>query len=122
MMASGKVAFSSVSTTDSYDGKDTGKFSLTLTLDDNSAEELGAKGVRLKEYENTQQRKFNSKYDVAVYNLDDSPFVGEIPRGSEVRVMYSFGPVHPQWGPSTYLSKVRVVTVAEFEAAVHEEF
>jgi len=112
-MVSGKVAFSSVTKTDEYNGQDTGAYSVTVTLDDDSAESLGSEGIRLKEYEGTQQRKFKSKYPIEIYNMDDSDFQGEIPRGSAVRLVFSKGPKHPTWGPSTYVTKVRVVEVAE---------
>tara|TARA_R110000803_G_scaffold60955_2_gene120587 strand:+ start:982 stop:1356 length:375 start_codon:yes stop_codon:yes gene_type:complete len=121
-MVTGKVAFSSVSKTDTYNGQDTGNFSLTVTLDDGDAEILQQKGVRLKEYEGSFQRKFKSKYPVEIINLDDSPYEGEIPRGSDVRVVYSMGPEHPTWGPSTYLGKVRVVLEAEPLNDMTEEF
>lgn len=121
-MVTGKVAFSSVSKTDEYNGQDTGYYSLTVTLDDGDAEILKQKGVRLKEYEGSFQRKFKSKYAVEALNLDDSPYLGEIPRGSDVRVVFTMGPEHPTWGPSTYLGKIRVVQEAESVTEVPDEF
>ena len=102
-MVTGKVAFSSVSKTDEYNGQDTGYYSLTVTLDDGDAEILQQKGVRLKEYEGSFQRKFKSKYAVEALNLYDSPY-------------------HPTWGPSTYLGKIRVVQEAESVTEVPDEF
>ena len=118
----GTAAFSSVSKHDEYMGESTGKFNLTVGLDGSDAAKLEDLGVRLKDYEGTAQRKFTSKFDVEVIDMDGNPFVGEIPRGSEVRVLYTLGPVHPQWGPSTFMNKVRVVKLGEASMDVPDEF
>ena len=55
-----KVAFSNLRETETYQGQDTGRFTLTGTLDDATAEMLSAQGVKIKEYENMAQRKFAS--------------------------------------------------------------
>ena len=121
-MISGKVAFSNLTQHDFYQGKDTGNFTLTVTLDDDSAKALEAEGVRLKTYEDTQQRKFKSAYPTAVLNMDNSAFQGEIPRGSVVRVLYKTGPENKDYGVPVYMEKIRVVEVAENTTEVPEEF
>ena len=121
-MISGKVAFSNLTQHDFYQGKNTGNFTLTVTLDDDSAKALEAEGVRLKTYEDTQQRKFKSAYPTAVLNMDNSAFQGEIPRGSVVRVLYKTGPENKEWGTPVYMEKIRVVEVAENTTEVPEEF
>lgn len=109
----GSSVFSSVTEFDEYMGESTGKYNLTIGLIPEDAAKLGDLGVRLKDYEGTAQRKFTSKFPIEVKDMDDAPFIGEIPRGSEVRVLYTLGDVHPQWGPSTYLEQVRVVVAGE---------
>ena len=121
-MISGKVAFSNLTQHDFYQGKDTGNYTVTVTLDDDSAKALEAEGVRLKNYEDTQQRKFKSAYTIPILNMDNSPFVGEIPRGSKVRVVYKTGPVNKDWGTPVYHEKIRVVEVAESVSETPEEF
>jgi hypothetical protein len=121
-MISGKVAFSVLTTTDFFKGKDTGQYKLTVTLDDDSAKQLEEKGVKLKEYEGTMQRSFKSKHKVEVLNMDGSPFTQEIPRGSMVRVLYGTGPNNKDYGVPVYMNKIRLVSLAEGAEEVPEEF
>jgi hypothetical protein len=118
----GTSVFSCLTKYDEYMGESTGKYNLTVTLSDEDAAKLEDLGVRLKEYDGKMQRKFSSKFDVEVWDAQGEPFVGEIPRGSEVRVLYSLGPVSPQWGPTVYMNKVRVVKEAEPQVDVPDEF
>lgn len=111
-MISGKVAFSVLTSTDFYKGKDTGQYKLTVTLDDDSAEMLDGLGVHLKEYEGTQQRSFKSKHKVEVLDMDNNPFTQEIPRGSKVRVLFATGPDNAQYGVPVYMNKIRLVEAA----------
>lgn len=121
-MASGKAIFSVLTKTDFFNGKDTGYYKLTLTLDDDSVQKLESEGVRLKDYEGTKQRQFKSKHKVEVLNMDGSPYEGEIPRGSEVRVLYATGPNNPDYKVPVYMNKVRLVVEAEGGQEVPEEF
>lgn len=118
----GKVAFSHVTETDFYKGQDTGQYSLTVTMDPDTAKVLEDLGVQVKDYEGTPQRKFKSKFHVEVVDAEDRPFAGEIPRGSSVRLLYKLGQDHPQWGVTTYLNKVRVLEVADQTDTVPDEF
>ena len=72
----GTVAFENLNEHEMYQGQSTGKFSLVVSLDDATADELDAKGVKLREYEGVKQRKFSSKFDVPVLNPDGSAFSG----------------------------------------------
>jgi len=47
-------------------------------------------------------------------------FMGEIPRGSIVKVQYKLGEDHPVHGVTTYLEKVKVLEVGE--GATDEDF
>jgi hypothetical protein len=42
--------------------------------------------------------------------------LGELGRGSKVRVMYTEGNEHPIHGTSTYLNKVKVIELNEIES------
>ena len=117
LVANGVVAFSNLTETEFYQGKDTGRYSLVLTLDDKQRSKLVDMGVNVKEYEGNGQRKFASKFNVQVVDLNDEPVRGEIPYGSKVRVAYALGEAHPQYGCGTYLNKVRVVEMAEGSSA-----
>ena len=111
-VVSGKVAFVNLSEHEIYDGKSTGKYSIVLTLDDENAAKMEAQGVKLRTYEGTKQRKFASQYDVSVYELNGDEFMGQVTRGSLVRVQYSLGAEHPVHGFTPYLDKVKVMELA----------
>lgn len=112
-IATGTVAFSNLTEFDIFKGKSTGRYSLTVVLDEDSAERLGAQGIKLKDYEGNAQRKFTSKFNVDVLDMDDEKFVGEVPRGSLVRVLFQPGEDDAEYGPPCFLNKVRVVEAAE---------
>jgi len=114
-IAEGTVAFQSLREHDSWQGQSTGKYTLTLGLPDDVAEALQSNGVKLKDYEGTAQRKFVSQYNVPILNEDGSDFEGDVTRGSHVRIVFSFGKPHPAHGTSTYLDRVKVLKLADFE-------
>lgn len=122
----GVVAFSNVTQHDVYNGQSTGKYSVTITMDDDVAEELASKGVKIKEYqpEDTvfKQRKFSSKFDLRVIDAEDNPYSGEIPRNSRVRLLYNLGPAVGEHGASTYLNAIRVLEEATEEVAEAVDF
>ena len=109
----GLLAFENLDEHEMYQGQSTGKFSVVLSLDDTTADELSSKGVKMREYEGVKQRKFSTKYDVPVLDAEGSPFKGRIGRGSKVRLLYAEGQEHPVLGVSTYLNKIKVLEVAE---------
>jgi transcription elongation factor len=90
-VVSGKAAFAHLDSTEVYNGQDTGRYTLTVTLDDENAQILSEQGVKLKDYDGNKQRKFASKFNVKVIDANDQPFVGNIPRGSVVRLSYKTG-------------------------------
>jgi hypothetical protein len=109
----GSAAFVNLTEHEIFDGASTGKYSIVLTLDDDNAAKMEAQGVKLRNYEGSQQRKFASKFDVPIYELNGDEFMGTITRGSEVRVQYSLSQDHPRFGITPYLDKVRVVELAD---------
>ena len=76
----GTVAFESLTRTEEYEGQDTGRYTITLTLDDEIAEALSEQGVKLRSYEDTSQRKFASKFPVKVVDANDERFIGPLTR------------------------------------------
>ena len=87
----GSAAFVNLTEHELYQGQSTGKYSITVTLDDKSIEQLEAQGVKMRTYEGQQQRKFASKFHVPLYETTGDEFMGAITRGSLVRVQYSLG-------------------------------
>lgn len=117
MVIEGVVAFSSITKHDEYQGRSTGKYSLMLTLNEETKDLLMSKGVKVSDYNGTPQRKFKSQYSIKVVDTQDNPVEGEIPRGSKVRISVGLGkkpsPVH---GVTPYLNAVRIVERSENEA------
>jgi hypothetical protein len=111
----GVVAFESLRETDVFNGQDTGKYSVTLTLDDDVATDLERSGVKLKDYEGKKQRKFASKYQPMVFDSNGNPFNGKVTYGSKVRIVWTEGQPHPVHGVTPYLNKLKVLELAENE-------
>ena len=109
----GNVAFADLDEHEVYQGQSTGKYSLVLSLEPEDADKLASKGVKLREYEGTAQRKFSTKYEVPMFDAEGNEFNGRLTRGSKVRVKYAEGKPHPVHGTSTYLSAIKVVELAE---------
>ena len=109
----GTIAFENLDTHEMYQGQSTGKYSVVISLDDKTADQLAGLCVKLREYEGTKQRKFSTKYDVPVMDVEGQPFAGRIGRGSKVRLLWAEGQPHPVHGTGTYLNKVKVLEVAE---------
>ena len=109
----GNVAFANLDEHEEYQGQSTGKYSLVLSLEPEDADKLASKGVKLREYEGTAQRKFSTKYEVPMFDAEGNEFNGRLTRGPKVRVMYAEGKPHPVHGTSTYLSAIKVVELAE---------
>jgi hypothetical protein len=127
IVTNGTVAFSNLTEHDTYKGKSTGSYSLTVTLDDAEAAKLSDMGVNVKTYTPTEgdaklQRKFKSQYHVAVVDMDNRPMSGEIPYGSQVRILWTAGEMNADYGLPTYMQKVRVVELSETSLEEPEEF
>lgn len=115
----GTAVFSNVTKKDVYMGAES-KYNVTLVLSEEDAKGLATAGVKVSTYKEVKQRKFASNYPPSIYNLDMTEFMGEIPRGSIVKVQYKLGEDHPVHGVTTYLEKVKVLEVGE--GATDEDF
>ena len=114
----GEVAFSNLDEHEMFNGQSTGAFSIVVKLDAAGAEQLESQGVRLKEYQGEMQRKFKSKFDVMVVDVDNQDIKpGSVRWGDRVTVKYSLGNKHPTWGVTPYLAAVKVIEVHEMEEA-----
>jgi len=109
----GNVAFANLDEHEVYQGQSTGKFSLVVSLEGADADSLAERGVKLRDYEGTKQRKFASKFDVPMFDAEGMDWRGRLTRGSKVRIQYQEGDEHPVHGVSTYLQKVKVLELAE---------
>jgi len=109
----GTVNFSNVTQHDVYNGQSTGAFSMTITMSEDDASALSSLGVKIKDYEGNKQRKFKSKYDIALFDAEGNKYMGEVPYNSRVRLKYKTGPAHPVHGTPTYLEAVKVLEEAD---------
>ena len=109
----GVLNFSKLTEHDVYMGQDTGSYSVTVTLSEEDANTLSAQGVKIKDYQGNKQRKFKSKFDVAVMDAEGNEYSGEVPYNSKVRLKYKLGKPHPVHGVSTYLEAIKVLEEAE---------
>jgi|TARA_R100001530_G_C4313571_1_gene153726 hypothetical protein len=116
MITEGIVAFSDLQETEKFNGQDTGKYSIVLTLEAEEAEAVESEGVHLREYQNQKQRKFVTKYpDFQVLDVEGEPTSKQIPYGSKVKVMWTPGKAHPTHGVAPYFKKIKVL-----ELAIHD--
>ena len=128
IVTTGEVAFCNITEHDTYKGKSTGNYTITITLSDSEARKLADMGVQVKEYTNNEtgvtklQRKFKTQYHVPVVDLEGHPVAGEIPYGSTVRVLWTAGEPSEDYGTPTYLQRIRVVEMSESDTSVPEEF
>jgi hypothetical protein len=123
MITEGTVAFSNLEETERYNGQDTGKYSIVLTLEPDEAAKLAQEGVKLREYKNQPQRKFVTKFSgFPVLDADGEQISKYIPYGSKVRVMWEPGKPHPQHGVAPYFKKIKVLEMAEQVGADDEDF
>lgn len=117
----GTVAFSNLKAHEVYDGKSTGKYSLTLTLDQDTAKKLSDQGVKLRDFEGTPQRKFTTNREIDIYNPDMSSWAGdEIPRKSKVKIQVRVGDAYKDFGNSAYVNAIQVIEKGD--GAVPDEF
>lgn len=122
MITEGVVAFSNLSETEQYNGKDTGRYSIVITMEEDEAAKMTAAGVKVKEYKNQPQRKFVTKYpDFPVLDVDGDVVSKYIRYGSKVRILWDGGDPHPEHGVIPYFKKIKVLEVAEGSDSEGEE-
>lgn len=117
----GIVNFSNITEHDVYEGKDTGQYSVTITISEDDANQMASNGVKIKDYNGAKQRKFRTQYDTfKVLDAEGNRYKGEIPYNSRVRLKYKLGQPHPVHGVSTYLEAVKVLEEAEMAEGVSD--
>ena len=115
-VVNGTVAFANLDSHEVFNGQSTGKYSIVLTIDDpTEAQKLEAEGIKIKEYKNTPQRKFTTKFeDFPVIDNDGEPVSRSTVRyGDKVRIKYNLGAPHPIHGCTPYMQAIRVVEKGE---------
>ena len=114
MITEGIVAFSNLNETERFNGTDTGKYSIVITMHDDEAKKLVKEGINVKEYKNQKQRKFVTKFpQFEVVDADGEVVAKHIPYGSTVRILWQGSKPHPTYGVSPYFKKIKVFEYAE---------
>jgi hypothetical protein len=119
----GTVAFNNLIKKDVYKGTESKGFDITITLQEGEEVSLEEKGVKVKSYKDTRQRKFSTQFSMAekiVYGEDGVegpdcvPFdLAELNYGARVCIMWTAGEDHPQHGVPTRLAKIRVYELGD---------
>ena len=127
MITKGIAKYVYLDSTEKFQGEDTGKYTLTVALDDKEAKALESEGVKvrtIKSYDEDgkedggsyKARKFSTKYPLSFemikYQHSETGEVTSIGHdfGAEsvVEVLWKKGNEHPQHGVATYLTAVKV--------------
>ena len=113
MLVEGTTIFQTYLTQhDVYQGQSTGKYSIQVQLDGDTASKLTKAGVVIKEYDGEPIRKFTSRYDVPVHIYDKEVWDKELPSGTKVRIEY-ITKKHPTAGEVPYVKRVLVLEMGE---------
>ena len=116
MITEGVVAFSNLAETEKFNGQDTGKYSIVLTLEQEEADKLSDAGIIVKEYKNQPQRKFVTKFpNFPVMDTEGDTIDKYIPYGSKVRVLWEPVKPHPTHGVAPYFKKIKVLEMAQHD-------
>ena len=115
MVTKGKAKYVFLDSTEKYNGEDTGKYTLTISLDDKEAQKLEDAGVKVRTVSSDdgdyKARKFSTKYPLAfdMIKSDDGEAIGsDFGAESDVEVLWKAGAEHPMHGVATYLTAIKV--------------
>ena len=120
MVTTGVAKYVYLDSTEKFNGEDTGKYTLTISVDDKEAKALEKAGVKVRtittddgEY---KARKFSTKYPLPfemIKTVDGEAIGHDFGAESEVQVLWKAGQEHPMHGVATYLTAVKVITRTE---------
>ena len=127
MITKGIAKYVYLDSTEKFQGEDTGKYTLTVSLDDKEAKALESEGVKvrtIKSYDEDgkedggsyKARKFSTKYPLSfemIKTVDGEAIGHDFGAESVVEVLWKKGNEHPQHGVATYLTAVKVHTRTE---------
>lgn len=116
MVTNGIAKYVYLDSTEKFNGEDTGKYTLTVSLDDKEAEALEKAGVKVRtikaedgsEY---KARKFSTKYPLPfdmIKTAKGEAIGHDFGAESEVQVLWKAGQEHPMHGVATYLTAIKV--------------
>ena len=116
MITKGIAKYVYLDSTEKFNGEDTGKYTLTVALDDKEAKALEKEGVKVRTIQTEdggsyRARKFSTKYPLnfEMIKTDEGEAIGhDFGAESSVEVLWKAGNEHPQHGVATYLTAIKV--------------
>ena len=116
MITKGIAKYVYLDSTEKFNGEDTGKYTLTVAIDDKEATALEKAGVKVRTIQTEnggsyRARKFSTKYPLnfEMIKTDDGEAIGhDFGAESNVEVLWKAGNEHPQHGVATYLTAIKV--------------
>ena len=129
MITTGTAKYVYLDSTEKFNGEDTGKYTLTVAIDDKEATALEKAGVKVRTISTEdggsyKARRFSTKYPLscAMVKTSDGEAIGhDFGAESEVQVLWKAGNEHPQHGVATYLTAVKVMKRTEGYKSADEE-
>jgi len=116
MVTNGIAKYVYLDSTEKFNNEDTGKYTLTVAIDDKEAKALEKVGVKVRviktedggEY---KARKFSTKYPLPfdmIKTAEGEAIGHDFGAESEVQVLWKAGQEHPMHGVATYLTAIKV--------------
>jgi len=117
MVTKGEAKYVYLDSTEKFNGDDTGKYTLTVSLSDAEAKKLVDAGVKVRTIkdadtgEDIKIRKFSTQYkldDNLIQTMSGEVVGTDFGAGTEVEVLWKAGKEHPMHGVATYLTAIKV--------------
>jgi len=117
MVTKGEAKYVYLDSTEKFNGDDTGKYTLTVSLSDAEAKKLVDAGVKVRTIkdadtgEDIKIRKFSTQYkldDNLIQTMSGDVVGTDFGAGTEVEVLWKAGKEHPMHGVATYLTAIKV--------------
>jgi len=117
MVTKGEAKYVYLDSTEKFNGDDTGKYTLTVSLSDAEAKKLVDAGVKVRTIkdadtgEDIKIRKFSTQYkldDNLIQTMSGDVVGTDFGAGTEVAVLWKAGKEHPMHGVATYLTAIKV--------------
>lgn len=117
MVTKGEAKYVYLDSTEKFNGDDTGKYTLTVSLSDAEAKKLMDAGVKVRTIkdadtgEDIKIRKFSTQYkldDNLIQTMSGEVVGTDFGAGTEVEVLWKAGKEHPMHGVATYLTAIKV--------------
>ena len=116
MITKGIAKYVYLDSTEKFNGEDTGKYTLTVAVDDKEVKALESAGVKVRTIQTEdggsyRARKFSTKYPLSfeMIKTSDGEAIGhDFGAESVVEVLWKAGQEHPTHGVATYLTAVKV--------------